>query len=116
MIIIIILITIIIIIIIIIIDYGPHTYARLRSQDTIVPVKLVQMSTYPIIPMQVSLSLSLYVCLCVYVSLCVCIIGLYVSNFKVCVYAYLIMDTIVPKLVQMSCSLCLCVFNIYNVL
>ena len=33
-------------------DYGPHTAVRLRSQDTIVPVKLVQMSTYPIIPMQ----------------------------------------------------------------
>lgn len=33
-------------------DYGPHTALRLRSQDTIVPVKLVQMSTYPMINMQ----------------------------------------------------------------
>ena len=33
-------------------DYGPHTAVRLRSQDTMVPVKMVQMSTYPIIPMQ----------------------------------------------------------------
>ena len=33
-------------------DYGPHTAVRLRAQDTIVPVKMVQMSTYPIISMQ----------------------------------------------------------------
>lgn len=33
-------------------DYGPHTAVRLRSQDTMVPVKMVQMSVYPIIPMQ----------------------------------------------------------------
>lgn len=33
-------------------DYGPHTAMRLRSQDTIVPVKMVQMSTYPMITMQ----------------------------------------------------------------
>ena len=33
-------------------DYGPHTAVRLRSQDTMVPVKMVQMSTYPIIDMQ----------------------------------------------------------------
>jgi len=33
-------------------DYGPHTAVRLRSQDTIVPVKMVQMSVYPMIPMQ----------------------------------------------------------------
>jgi len=33
-------------------DYGPHTAVRLRSQDTIVPVKMVQMSTYPMITMQ----------------------------------------------------------------
>jgi hypothetical protein len=33
-------------------DYGPHTAVRLRGQDTMVPVKQVQMSTFPIINMQ----------------------------------------------------------------